>query len=487
MKRAGMKRLLISRDRWETLVVLVEEGTALELYTERPGRQSRVGNIYKGRVQNVLAGMEAAFVDIGLDRNGYLSVDEVASAGGGGVRRGRKITELLRSGSELLVQIIRDEMGGKGPRLTTQISLAGRYVVYMPGAGSWGASRRLDDAERERLRDLCRSLLPCEGGLIARTAAEGADEAALQRDLRFLQRVWSGISARAAAALAPCRVYAEMELALRAVRDLSAADVDTVIVDDQDLSRRVANYLRTVAPGSSTVVEFYQGDVPLLDAFGLEDEARKALSRRVELPSGGYVVIDHTEAMTVIDVNTGRYVGKRFLEETSLKTNLEACREIVRQLRLRDIGGIVVIDFIDMNVEVNREAVLAELRAQAAADRTKTYVVALSPLGLVEMTRQNLTLGLREIMTEVCPTCRGEGRVLSEESVMLMVERRLIRLARESATPGLRVAVHPRMAALLQRGEPSRVRRVESESGRFVILCAAEDTVALDHVALVPD
>jgi ribonuclease G len=482
-----MKLLLISRDGPETRVALLDAGRIYEFYTERPGRLSRVGNIYKGRVENVLAGMDAAFVDIGLERNGYLSVDEVAGGNLGGGRPQKKITQLLRSGEQVLVQVIREGMGGKGPRLTTQLSLAGRYVVYMPGGSNSGASRRLEEAERERLRGLCRVLLPEDGGLIARTAAEGASEAALARDLRFLQRVWAGVARRAAAAQAPCLVYPEAELALRAVRDLSGPDVEKVIVDDEHLHRRVVNYLRAVAPRLVSRVELYGEADPLFERYGLEGEARKALARRVELPSGGYLVIDPTEAMTVIDVNTGRYVGKRLLEDTTLKTNLEACRELVRQLRLRDIGGIIVIDFIDMALEGNREAVLAALQIELAADRTKTYVVALSPLGLVEMTRQNVTLGLREIMTSVCPTCHGEGRVLSEESALLDVERRLLKAARRAVTPGVRVGVHPRMLTLLRAGSPSPLHRVETSSGRFVILSAAEASVPLDHVATVPD
>lgn len=482
-----MKRLLISRDGLDTRVAVLEKGVLSELYMERPGRVSRVGNIYKGRVQNVLAGMEAAFVDIGLGRNGYLPADEIVDSGTQGGTKGRRITELLRSGAEVLVQIVREGVGGKGPRLTMRLSLAGRYVVYMPGGSVSGASRRLADGERERLRAFCRALKPVGGGLIARTVADGADKEAIARDLRFLQRVWSGAARRAAAAQAPCLVYTEVELALRAVRDLSAVGVEAIVIDDAQLHRRVTNYLRAIAPGLAACVQRYEGSEPLFVCYGLEGETRKALSRRVELPSGGYLVIDPTEAMTVIDVNTGRYVGKRLLEETTLKINLEACREIVRQLRLRDVGGIIVIDFIDMDVESHREAVLAALRLELAADRTKTYVVALSPLGLVEMTRQNTTAGLREIMTCVCPTCRGEGRILSEQSAAIEVERRLLHVAQESSLPGVRVEVHPHMAALLREGRPSRLQQIEKRSGHFVTLCAAGEGVPLDYLAVVPD
>jgi ribonuclease G len=481
-----MKQLLVSRDSLETRVALLEEGRLAELYLERASRPSLVGNIYKGRVENVLAGMDAAFVDIGLERNGFLHVDEVvvpeAAAG-----RSRKITNLLQGGKELLVQVTREAMGGKGARLTTQLGLAGRYVVYLPQAATSGVSRRLDEEERERLRGICKELRPGTGGLIVRTAAEGADGTAIARDLRFLQRVWAGVERRALESRAPSLVYTEAELAVRAVRDLLGPEFGSVLVDDERLQRRLVNYLRAVAPELAEQVGLYEEATSLFGRFGLEEEARKALARRVELPSGGHIVIDHTEAMTVIDVNTGRYVGRRFLEDTTLKTNLEACREIVRQLRLRDIGGIIVIDFIDMTARANREAVLTALEAELAQDRTKTYVVEISPLGLVEMTRQNVTRGLREVMTGPCPVCRGEGRVISEDSAVIDVERRLRSLAGSSAVSGLRVEVHPRVAIRLLGGRSPRIRQLEAQTGHRFFVEAAGQSVALDHLAVVPD
>jgi ribonuclease G len=481
-----MKRLLISRDRYETRVALLEDGRLAEFLLERPGDPSLVGNIYKGRVQNVLAGMDAAFVDIGKERNGYLCVDEVlcseTSPG-----RPRRITELLRSGKELLVQVTRDGIGGKGPRLTTQIGLAGRFAVFMPRGSNCGVSRRLDAGERERLRALCNSLKPEAGGLIVRTAAEGATADQIERDLRFLQRVWAGVERRVETESAPALVYRESDLATRVVRDLMGADVEEVVVDDAQLHRRLRNYVRAITPDLADRVILYRGSGTLFGENGVDAEARRALGRHVDLPSGGYIVVDHTEAMTVIDVNTGRFVGKRFLEDTTLKTNLEACREIVRQLRLRDIGGIIVIDFIDMTAPANQEAVLKTLEAELARDRTKTYVVELSPLGLVEMTRQSVTRGLRDIVMCRCPMCHGEGRVLSDESALIAVERRLADMATASTAPGLRVEVHPRMVSLLRAGHPSRLEQLERRSGRFFILLTAEGSAELDHVALVPD
>ncbi len=486
VSRSSPKQLIISRDSLETRVALVEEGRLAELYVERPGQASLVGNIYKGRVENVLAGMDAAFVDIGLDRNGFLYVGEVAvpEARGG---QTRKITNLLRGGEEVAVQVARDAMGSKGPRLTTQLGIAGRYLVYLPRTVASGVSRRLDDAERERLRSLCRELSPYAGGLIVRTAAEGAAEEAMARELRFLQRLWAGVERRVEVSRAPSLVYTEAELAVRAVRDVLGPEFGTVVVDDAKLHRRLVNYLRAIAPESVDRVEWYESSTPLFQQFGLEGEVKKALARRVDLPSGGYIVIDHTEAMTVIDVNTGRYVGRRFLEDTTLKTNVEACREIVRQLRLRDIGGIVVIDFIDMTVRANREAVLTALEAELDQDRTKTYVVEISPLGLVEMTRQNVTRGLREVVTAPCPTCHGDGRVLSEESALVEVERRLRGLALSSTLPILHIEVHPRIAARLLGGRTPLLRQLEAQTEHRVFVQAADETAPLDHLAVIPD
>jgi len=481
-----VKQLIISRDALETRVAVLEDGRPAEMYVERPHRRSLVGNVYKGRVENVLTGMDAAFVDIGLERNGFLSAGEVVApeARSG---RSRTIGDLLRPGGELLVQVTRDAMGGKGPRLTMEVGIPGRYLVYLPTGKGAGVSRRLGSEERERLRTISRAVAPDSGGIIVRTAAEGAGREAIERDLRFLQRMWAGAERRARAAGAPALVYMEVELAVRSVRDLVGPDFAAVVVDDEKLHRRLASYLHAVAPELQERVERYEDEEPLFSRLGLEREIEKALSRRVDLPSGGYIVIDHTEAMTVIDVNTGRYVGRRHLEDTTVKTNLEACREIVRQLRLRDIGGIIVIDFIDMTAKANREAVLAALEAQFTLDRTKTYVVEISPLGLVEMTRQNVTQGLREIVTAHCPVCRGQGRVISEESALIAVERRLGHLLRSCELPILRVELHPRVAALLGGGGAPVLQRLEVQTGRRLTIEVAPVEVHLDHVAVLPD
>lgn len=481
-----MRSLVISRDVLETRVALLEGGRAAELCVERPDRRSLVGNIYKGRVENFLHGMEAAFVDIGLGRNGFLCAEEVVEPGVTR-RRARGRSASLRAGKEVLVQVTRDPMGGKGPRLTTDVGLAGRYLVYLPFSGATGVSRRLGEKERARLRALCRELRPDKGGLIIRTAAEGAERLALERDLRFLRRLWGQIARKAETVRAPALVYQEMELALRCVRDTLGPEFEAVMIDDERVYRRVRRYVRTIAPELVGKLRFHEGGRRLFETLGLDRELLRALERRVALPSGGYLVIDHTEAMTVIDVNTGRYVGGRFLEDTILRTNMEACREVVRQLRLRDIGGIIVIDFIDMASRTNREAVLALLEAELARDRTKTYVVEISPLGLVEMTRQNVTLGLREVLTAACPECGGEGRVLSEESALVEVGRRVQALAVASRLPVVRLQVHPRLARLLREHWAEQLSLLEKETGRRLLIEEGPASVPLCNVSVVAD
>ncbi len=428
-----------------------------------------VGDIYRGRVENVLAGMDAAFVDIGLGKNGFLYVDEVQVPEETDARP-RKITQLLHAGQEITVQVLKDPMGTKGARLTTQLSLAGRYMVYLPGGTTCGVSRKLPDNERMRLRTLCQELKPEGAGVIIRTAAEGAGDKSVARDLKFLSKLWATVERRLETAKAPAIVYSEAELPVRVVRDMFTEGFSQILVDDEETHRRIMGFLQATTPELADRVELYRGRTPLFENHGIDAEIQAALQRRVDLPSGGYLVIDKAEALTVIDVNTGRYVGKKYLEDTILRTNLEACREVVRQLRVRDIGGIIVIDFIDLSTRENREQVLGELEAELAKDRTKTYVVELSPLGLVEMTRQNVTDGLRGVMTERCPTCLGDGVVLGGETLAISVERRLRRLAESASAEAFLVEVHPKVAGVLLKGDGSRVRELEKQTGKLFSL-----------------
>jgi ribonuclease G len=484
--------MLISHDAGEQRVAILEDGTPVEVYLERPGRRSIASNVYKGVVDTVLPGMEAAFVDIGLEKNGFLYVDEIVGPELEGRRHGRRIQDLISKGEEVLVQAVKDPMGTKGARLTTEISLAGRFLVYVPFGDGIGVSRRLEDDERERLKVLCKGLELPDGGLIVRTAAEGATEEELTGDLAFLRKLWSTIQGRAARTHGPTLVYREAELPLRVVRDLFTNAYERLAIDHERTYRRVVSYLKRTSPELARKVERYHEREPLMARFGVEAAVRSTLDRRVDLPSGGYLVFDYAEAFTVIDVNTGRFVGARGkgstarLEDTITKNNLEAVKEIVRQLRLRDVGGIIVIDFIDMANPKNRAEVEEALKRELERDRTKTYVVEISPLGLVEMTRQNVTDGPREILTSRCPTCSGDGVVVSDETYAVDAERSLRGLAARSSAEAMLVELPSEVARILIGPAGSRLAEIEKEAGkRFAF--ETRDDVPLDHLAILAE
>ena len=414
------KTILISVDLSELRVAVVEEGRTVEALIERRGEGSLVGNIYKAKVDNVLRGMEAAFVDLGLPRNGFLHVNDVVVPGttSSRTRRRRKIDEVLKPGQEVLVQVVKDSMGTKGPRVTMELSIAGRFLVLSPnGEAGSGVSRRLPDGERERLRKLAKALEVEEGGVIVRTAAAGATAEDLDRDLRFVRRIWSQVSSSAETKKAPSIVHAEADLSLKVIRDLLARNVQEVLVDSERQYRRILGWVRVTQPEFVDRIKLYSDAVPLFERHGVDQAILSTLNKRVDLPSGGYLIFDYAEAFTVIDVNTGRFVGSSSrLEDTITRNNIEAAREVMRQLRLRDIGGIIVIDFIDMEVTRNREAVLQKLRESLAKDKTRTQVFDVSHLGLVEMTRKNVSEGLLESFSRVCQECGGRGVLLFEEA-----------------------------------------------------------------------
>ncbi len=486
------RELLISVDVGEQRVAILEDDRVAEVYLERPDKRSIAGNIYLGTVDNVLPGMEAAFVEIGLEKNGFLYVDEIVVPELEGKRHGKKITDLIARGQEILVQSVKDPMKTKGARLTTEISLPGRFLVFVPQGEGLGVSRRLDDAERARLKEIIKGLEVKEGGIIVRTAAEGASAEDIERDLVFLQRLWKTIQAKAKTAKAPALVYQEAELPLRIVRDLFAGDFESAQIDHDRTFKRIVGYLKKTSPHMLERVHRYKEKTPLFEGTGVDAEIRSTLSRRVDLPSGGYLIFDYAEAFTVVDVNTGRFVGSRSkssgarLEDTITKNNLEAVKEVVRQLRLRDIGGIIVIDFIDMANPKNRAQVEEALRNELERDRTKTYVVEISPLGLVEMTRQNVTDGPREILTKKCPTCEGDGIVVSEATAAMDVERRLRGLAAGSRAQAFRVEVNARTAALLIGSGANRLTEIEAASKkRFFFV--PKDGVHSDHLAVLAE
>ena len=461
-----------------------------ELYLERRGSRSIVGNIYKGRVDNVLAGLEAAFVDIGLEKNGFLHVDEIVlpgveapRRGRGAGRDGRNITDMLKPGQEIVVQVVKDPLKTKGARLSMDLTIAGRYMVYAPYGEGVGVSRRLDDKERERLRKEAAKLDLKGAGAIIRTAAQGAKRADLERELVYLFKLGEVLEKRVAETQAPALVFQEADLSVRVVRDIFSADFERAVVDDPKQHHRLVSFFSRTAPELVEQVELWEDDTPLFEAYGVEQVLDSTLSRRVDLPSGGYLMIDYAEALTVIDVNSGSFIGRgkgARLEDTITKTNLEAADEVVRQLRLRDIGGIIVIDFIDMARARNRDAVLKLLRKALDEDRTKTFVVEISPLGLVEMTRQNVTDGVREIMTRPCPTCDGEGVIKSEETIAIEFERRMRDLAKETDAEAILLQMNPRVSAEFTGNEARALHAVEEETGKWFHFEGSEG-LPLDH------
>ncbi|MGO9905635.1 MAG: Rne/Rng family ribonuclease [Solirubrobacteraceae bacterium] len=515
------KQVLVSVDRGETRVALLEAtGTVAarksapkpgtrrrrrpakpaagyhvaELYLERRGARSIVGNIYKGRVDNVLGGLEAAFVDIGLEKNGFLHVDEIVLPGVEAPRRGRgsgrdtrQITEMLKPGQEIVVQVVKDPLKTKGARLSMDLTIAGRYMVYAPYGEGVGVSRRLDDPERDRLRKEAAKLDLKGAGAIIRTAAQGATRADLERELLYLFKLNEVLQKRVAETPAPALVFQEADLSVRVVRDIFSSTFERAIVDDPKQFHRLVSFFTRTAPELVEHVELWEEDTPLFEAFGVEEVLDSTLSRRVDLPSGGYLMIDYAEALTVIDVNSGSFVGRgkaARLEDTITKTNLEAADEVVRQLRLRDIGGIIVIDFIDMARARNRDAVLKALRANLDEDRTKTFVVEISPLGLVEMTRQNVTDGVREIMTRPCPTCGGDGVIKSEETLAIEFERKMRDLAKETEAEAILLQMNPRVSAEFTRDDARTLRAIEEETGKWFHFEGSEG-LPLDHFAVI--
>jgi ribonuclease G len=513
------KQVLVSVDRGETRVALLEAtGTVArkpassssrrrrkpaapgagynvaEIYLERRGNRSIVGNIYKGRVDNVLAGLEAAFVDIGLEKNGFLHVDEIVLPGVEAPRRGRgsgresrNITDMLKPGQEIVVQVVKDPLKTKGARLSMDLTIAGRYMVFAPYGEGIGVSRRLDDKERERLRKEAAKLELGGSGAIIRTAAQGAKRADLERELVYLFKLGEVLEKRVAETPAPALVFQEADLSVRVVRDIFSADFERAVVDDPKQYRRLVSFFSRTAPELVEHVELWDEPAPLFETFGVEKVLDSTLSRRVDLPSGGYLMIDYAEALTVIDINSGSFIGRgkgARLEDTITKTNLEAADEVVRQLRLRDIGGIIVIDFIDMARARNRDAVLKTLRKALDEDRTKTFVVEISPLGLVEMTRQNVTDGVREIMTRACPTCGGEGVIKSEETIAIEFERRMRELSSQTDAEAILLQLNPRVSAEFTANDGRVLHAIEADTGKVFVFEGSEG-LPLEHFSVL--
>ncbi|HTT69210.1 MAG TPA: Rne/Rng family ribonuclease [Gemmatimonadales bacterium] len=492
-------------------MAILEDDTLVELLVDRPDARRSVGDIYLGKVEAVLPGIQAAFVDIGAEKSAFLHASdlvepeedeldeengaaeeaedaaqaeaagdgapeasraETGSRGGKGNGEGRRgrfpaIQDVVKRGQTLLVQVSKEPIGSKGPRVTAQISIPGRFLVYMPSASRVGVSRKIEARdERARLRQMVSNILPKDsGGVIVRTVGEELTEEHFARELDSLLKLWKKIKKKSTFVRAPALVQRETSLTRGIIRDLFSAKVDHLAVDSKDLHHEILAYLDQVGPELKERVELHAGDPPLFDKYEVEAEIRSLFNRRVDLPTGGYVVIEQTEALVSIDVNTGRYTGKKDPEKTILRTNLEAAREIARQLRLRDIGGIIVCDFIDMETRANRDKVLQELRQHLARDRARTRAFAVSDLGLIEMTRQRVRPSLIQSMTEACPTCSGTGRVFLPETVVGRLERSLKRAAVENRDPRMTVRLHPEVALYLMEQEPNFLKSLEKQTG----------------------
>ena len=498
------KRIVVNAGVIETRVAVLDGQLLTELYVEREGRRSIVGNIYKGVVTNVLPGMQAAFVNIGLQKDAFLfggdytanlgdderdlgsdadedtadeDVADVDVADDEGEPRpsasASPIEEMLHKGQEILVQVSKESLGTKGARVTSFVSLPGRSIVYMPQARHVGVSRRIhDEEERERLRGIVKALPPPPGGFIVRTVAEGKGEEDLAADIQFLGRLWTQIQGRFEAAVAPSLLHEEMDLTFRVVRDLFSPAVDEFLVDTQGAYEKCVQFTSSLVPQLASRVKLWDRDGPIFEATGIEKDIDKALRRRVWLKSGGYIVIDHTEALVAIDVNTGKYVGKRDFEETVLKINLEAVTEVVRQIRLRDLGGIIIIDFIDMERPDHRDQVFNALTQVLAEDKARTHVLEISELGLVEMTRKRVRQSLQSLFCAPCPTCKGSGVVKSDATLAAEIFRKVQACPHDGAGQEIQVRVHPDTADYLETQRSDALEHLRATTGGKITIQA---------------
>lgn len=479
------QEIIINSTPQQIRVALLEEGLVAEVNIERRKHRGIVGNIYKGRVTKVLPGMQAAFVDIGLKKDAFLYVmdvydnleedeieelDESTEGEGEAPQRSKRrsskrppIQELLKRDQEVLVQVSKEPLGTKGARVTCHISLPGRYIVFMPTVEHVGVSRRIaSQGERHRLRKLIKQLKPSNSGFIVRTAGEERDEADLANDIEFLTRLWETVKKKNETVHAPALVHEDLNLILRTVRDLFTNKVDKLVIDSEEEYQRVLEFTEATMPHLVDRIRLFVKDIPIFDHYGVEAELEKALQRKVWLKSGGYLVIDRAEALIAIDVNTGKFVGKKNLEDTIVKTNLEAAKEVARQVRLRDLGGIIIIDFIDMENEENKKKVVSVLEKELASDRARTNVLELTELGLVQMTRKRVRESLKQLLYQPCPYCKGMGYIKSEETICYEIQGDIQRLVSTTADKrGVLVRAHPAITALLRGEERNIVETIE--------------------------
>jgi ribonuclease G len=490
--------LVINADGPETRVALVEDGFLGELYIERKRERGIAGNIYKGRVERVLPGMQAAFVNIGLEKSAYLHVsdvrgtpddlkgllsaetnrnedreDEEEERDAARAHGGARIEDLLKEGQEVIVQVTKEPISTKGARTTRYISLPGRHLVFMPTVDHIGISRRIaSDKERRRLRDIVESVRPPGSGFIVRTVAENVSERELKSDMEFLIKLWNNVVARSETGRCPSLIYNDLDLLLRSVRDLFTADVEKLIVDSRSEYERVKKFIAAFMPDFQGLIELYDGQEPIFDGFGIEIEIDRALERKVWLKSGGYLIVDEMEALTAIDVNTGRFVGKTSLEDTITKTNLEACREVAEQLRIRSIGGMIVVDFIDMDRPHNREKVTRAFNDYLRKDRSKAAVTRISELGLIEMTRKRTRESLLHSLTEPCTACEGKGYTKSRRTVSYELFRELRRQGDLVEGDTILIEVHPEVANVLATTDRPFLDDIEKRLQKRIIVKA---------------
>ena len=467
------EEILVNVTPQETRVAIVAAGSVQELIVERAASRGLVGNIYMGRVARVLPGMQSAFVDAGLERAAFLHVADIWEHRRPNGENGRPIERILAEGQPLMVQVVKDPIGTKGARLSTQVSIAGRMLVYLPHDPHIGVSQRIEDeAGRQQLREKLRELLPPDekGGFILRTLAEDASDDELRADIEYLRHLWRDIRDRSAGAQPPALLYQDLSLAQRVLRDMVSAETARVQVDSRENHQKLAAFAEAYTPKVRDKLEHYTGERPLFDLYNVEPEIEKALSRRVDLKSGGTLVIDQTEAMTTIDVNTGGFVGSRNFDDTVFKTNLEAAQAIARQLRLRNLGGIIIVDFIDMESEEHRAAVLEEFRRALARDRTRMTLNGFTALGLVEMTRKRTRESLAHVLCEPCPTCGGRGEVKTARTVCYEILREILREARQFNAREFRVLASQAAIDLLQEEESPSVAMLSDFIGKPISL-----------------
>ncbi|MFC1234798.1 ribonuclease G [Vibrio sp. F74] len=467
--------LLINVTPSETRVAMIEGGILQEVHIEREARRGIVGNIYKGRVSRVLPGMQAAFVDIGLEKAAFLHASDIVPHTECVAENEKKqfqvrdISELVRQGQDIVVQVVKDPLGTKGARLTTDITLPSRYLVFMPGASHVGVSQRIDsEEERDRLKRTVAEYCDEDGGFIIRTAAEGADEKELAQDAIFLKRLWKKVGERRAKYKTRSTLYGELGLAQRILRDFVGTELARIQVDSRLVFETLKEFTSEFVPELTVKLELYEGDKPIFDMFDAENEIQRSLDRKVELKSGGYLIIDQTEAMTTVDINTGAFVGRRNLEETIFNTNIEATQAIARQLRLRNLGGIIIIDFIDMMAEDHRSRVATSLEQALAVDRVKTNINGFTSLGLVEMTRKRTRESIEHVLCSKCPTCEGRGSVKTVETVCYEVLREITRVNRAYEADKFVVYASPAVAETLEGEESHALAELEVFIGKQV-------------------